>query len=314
LDKRIEYKKMENKTRIQLRAKDREIKRLRKAIQQLERENNDNLQRLLSEMRNQVDTVSKWIEYKAETLPQSSALVNMVLSQDVKVDDIFTGTSESSSNQSTLERPPKHHPRKKESAKGHSSASAASCLAHEKSPANHQHGNSDSALKHFRENVSNPQTTIESDTASDITRPLQVSEIVGIGQELSEPDNSIKYPTQTKTSRECGNQPAVCSTASQPIHACTDTVLPIGAHASVMYIQGDTIVSEGMQPTDRPSTPSTVKSNTASPSLSLSPQGSSRNLKSTKVFKYGKEGSPSSHQEDFREVFRRIRGWEPPKK
>ena len=90
---------MENKTRIQLRAKDREIKRLRKAIQQLERENNENLQRLLSEMRNQVDVVSKWINYKAETLPQSSALVNMALSQDVKVDDIFTGTSESSSNQ-----------------------------------------------------------------------------------------------------------------------------------------------------------------------------------------------------------------------
>ena len=76
-----EYKKIEGKTRMQLRAKDREIKRLRKVIQQLERENNDNLQRLLSEMRNQVDNVSKWIDYKAETLPQSSALVNMALSQ-----------------------------------------------------------------------------------------------------------------------------------------------------------------------------------------------------------------------------------------
>lgn len=85
-------------------------------IQQMERENNDNLQRLLSDMRNQVDNVSKWIDHKAETFPQSSVLVSMALSKDGKVDDIFTGTSESSSNQSTLERPPKHHPRKKESA------------------------------------------------------------------------------------------------------------------------------------------------------------------------------------------------------
>ena len=37
----------------------------------------------------QVDVVSKWIDYKAETLSQSSALVNMALNQDVKVDDIF---------------------------------------------------------------------------------------------------------------------------------------------------------------------------------------------------------------------------------
>ena len=305
---------MENKTRIQLRAKDREIKRLRKAIQQLERENNDNLQRLLSEMKNQVDNVSKWIDCKAETLPQSSALVNMALSQDVEVDDIFTGTSESSSNQSTLERPPKHHPRKKESAKGHSSTSAAD---HEKSPANHQRGSSDSALKHFRENVSNPPTAIESDTSSDITRPLQVSELIGIGPELSEPDNSDNCPTKTETNSERDSQPAVCGTASKPVYTCTGTVLPMGAHASVMYIQGDTIVSDGtagMQPTRSPSTPSTVKSNTASPSLSLSPQGGSKSLKPTKIFKYGKEGLPSSDQEDFREVFKRIRGREPPRK
>lgn len=305
---------MENKTRIQLRAKDREIKRLRKAIQELERENNDNLQRLLSEMKNQVDNVSKWIDCKAETLPQSSALVNMALSQDVKVDDIFTGTSESSSNQSTLERPPKHHPRKKESTKGHSSTSAAD---HEKSPANHQQGSSDSALKHFRENVSNPPTAIESDTSSDITRPLQVSELIGIGPELSEPDNSNNCPTKTEINSERDSQPAVCGTAPKPVYTCTDTVLPIGAHASVMYIQGDTIVSDGttgMQPTRRPSTPSIVKSNTASPSLSLSPQGGNKSLKSIKIFKYGKEGLPSSDQEDFREVFIRIRGREPPRK
>lgn len=222
---------MENKTRIQLRAKDREIKRLRKAIQQLERENNENLQRLLSEMRNQVDVVSKWINYKAETLPQSSALVNMALSQDVKVDDIFTGTSESSSNQSTLERPPKYHSRKKESAKGHSCSTSAA--DHEKSPPNHQQGSSDSALKHFRENVSNPPTAIESDTPSDITRPLQVSELTGIGPELSELDNSNNCPTKTETNHsECDSQPAVCGTASKPVYT---TVLPIGAHASVMY-------------------------------------------------------------------------------
>ena len=159
-----EYKKLESKTRMQLRAKDREIKRLRKFIQQLERENNDNLQRLFNEMRYQVDNVSKWIDNKAETLPQHSALVKMALSQDVKVDDIFTGTSESSSNQSTLERPPKHHPKRKESTKNYNpnSASSTNRKSSDKSPANHQQGYSDSVLQHFRVNVSNPPTTIES--------------------------------------------------------------------------------------------------------------------------------------------------------
>lgn len=264
-----EYKKMETKTRMQLRAKDREIKRLRNAIQQLEKQNNENLQRLLNEMKNQVDVVSKWIDYKAETMPQSSALVNMALSQGV---DDNTGTSESSSNQSTLERPPKHHPRKKESTKSHTSVAPAPCTESiEKSPANHMHqqGYSDPILQHFSENVSNPSTTVESDTASDITRPLQVSEL--------------------------------------------STALPIPAHASVMYVRGDTTASEAMQPTDGPSTPSTVKSNTASPIL-LAPQGGSTPLKPTKVFKYEKKMSPSSDQEDFKEVFRRIRGREPPTK
>ena len=294
---------------MQLRAKDREIKRLRKVIQQLERENDDNLQRLLSEMRNQVDNVSKWIDYKAETLPQSSALVNMALSQDVKVDDIFTGTSESSSNQSTLERPPKHHPRKKESTKGHTgtSESAASCIDNEKSPAaaNHQQGNSDSALKHFRENASNPPTTIESDIASDITRPLQVSELT---PELSELDKSVHYPTKVETNEEFSSQPVVSGAASQTLYNCM--ALPLPVHASGTVSDGTT----GMQRTNGPSIPSTVKSNTASPSLALSPRGGSKTPKSTKVFKYSKEGSPSSDQEDFRDVFRRIRGREPPTK
>ena len=313
-----EYKKLESKTRLQLRAKDREIKRLRKVIQQLERENQNNIQCLLREMRNQVDSVSKWIDCKAETLPQSSALVNMALSQDIKVDDIFTGTSESSSNQSTLERPPKHRPRKKGSAKGHNGTSAASCID-EKSPANHhaEHGYSDSALKQFRENVSHPPTTIESDAASDITRPLQASELTVVGLELSELDNSINHPKNVETNHQeySSLKPVVCGTTSisQPLYNCP--VLPITAHASVMYIQGDTAVSDGtigVQHTNTPSTPSTVKSNTASPSLSLSPQGGSKTLKSTKVFKYGKERSSSSDQEDFREVFRRIRGREAP--
>ena len=311
-----EYKKMESKTRMQLRAKDREIKRLRKAIQQLEKENNDNLQRVFSEMRNQVDVVSKWIDYKAETLPQSSALVNMALSQDVKVDDIFTGTSESSSNQSTLERPPKHHPRKKESAKSHNSIAWAPCTesnSTEKSPANHVHqqGYSDPALQRFSENVSNPPTTVESDAASDITRPLQVSELTGIEPELSMLDNGIDHSTKVISDREY-SQSIVSGTALQPVY--NHTALPIPAHASVMYIRGDAAVSETMQPTNGPSTPSTVKSNTASPILSLSPQGGTKPLKSAKVFKYGKERSPSSDQVDFREVFRRIRGREPPTK
>ena len=228
------------------------------------------------------------------------------------MDDIFTGTSESSSNQSTLERPPKHHPRKKESTKGHSSTSAGSCIDNEKSPASHQQGNSDSALKYFRENVSN---SIESDTASDITRPLQVSELKGIIPELSELDNSIHCPTKVETNKECSSQPVVSGTASQPVYNCM--ALPIPAHASVMYVNGDAIVSDGMQLTNGSSTPSTLKSNTASPNLLLSPKGGSGSkvLKSIEVFKFGKERSPGlSDQEDFREVFRRIRGREPPTK
>lgn len=129
-------------------------------------------------------------------------------------------------------------------------------------------------------------------------------------------ENSIDCPYKVETNQECSSQPAVSGTTSQPVYNCT--ALPIAAHASVMYIQGDTIVSDGtigVHPINSPNTPSTLKSNTASPSLPVSPQRSSlKTVKSAKVFKYGKAGSPTSDQEDFREVFRRIRGREPPKK
>lgn len=52
-----EYRKLEQKSRMQLQAKGREIKTLRKAIQQLERDNNDNLCQLFSEMKCKVDNV-----------------------------------------------------------------------------------------------------------------------------------------------------------------------------------------------------------------------------------------------------------------
>ena len=312
-----EYKKLESKTRMQLRAKDREIKRLRKAIQQMESENNENLQRLFSEMRYQVDNVSRWIDNKAESLPHCSALLKMALSQDGKVDDIFTGTSESSSNQSTLERPLKHHPKKKESTKTHAPNSTPNTnnKSNNKSLANYQRGYSDSVLQHFKENVSNPPTTIESD-ASDIPRPLQVSEFTGIESSQSMLGNSVHYPTKLVLQNGIQDKKLVDSgTTLESVH--NHTALPTAA--AVTYTTWATEDTADLQTTNGPNTPSAVKSNTASPTLSFSAQGSTKAQKTTKIFKYGKERSPPSDQEsrsiaDFRAVFRRIRGKEPPTK
>ena len=77
----------------------------------------------------------------------------MALSRDGKVDDLFSGGSESSSNQSSRECPLKHY---------HSTYGSRS----------NTEGYSASVIQQFTKNVSNPPRAVESDT-SDITRPLQ---------------------------------------------------------------------------------------------------------------------------------------------
>ena len=97
----------------------------------------------------------------------------MALSHDGKVDDLFSGGSVSSSNQSSLEHPLKHYHKVKVpvSSEGHNYGSRTNTAA----LTDYLQGYSASVIQQFTKNVSNPPTAIESDT-SDVTRPLQATE------------------------------------------------------------------------------------------------------------------------------------------
>ena len=323
----IEYRKLENKTRMQLRAKDREIKRLRNAIKELENEGHTNLQRLVSEMKCQVEILSKWIDNKLETLPQSSALAKMVLSRDGKCDDIFSVTSESSSNQSTLERPPR--PKRKEATAGRKQHSSDLTTIDDQSdnpsvPIDNLQGCPDpTVIQYFAVNVSNPPTAVESDT-TDITRPLQVSKFTANVSAESDVIRSEDYPTKLvlQDHNDGHDKEFHSGSATTTIPLLKGTSIPSAASTTPIIGTTPTMSSPqdevDLASADELRTPSTVKSDTAS--TTPPPQCRGKGSKPAKCFKYGKEQLLKPHQSDqelnsdFRAVFRKIRGKDPPKK
>ena len=323
----IEYRKLENKTRMQLRSKDREIKRLRNAIKELENEGHTNLQRLVSEMKCQVEILSKWIDNKSETLPQSSALAKMVLSRDGKCDDIFV-TSESSSNQSTLERPPR--PKKREAITGRKQHSSDLTTIDDQSdnPSvsidNLQGCPDPTVIQYFAVNVSNPPTAVESDTATDINRPLQVSKFTANVLAESDVRKSEDYPTKLvlQDHNDGHDKEFHSGSATTTIPLLKGTSIPSAASTTPIIGTIPTMSSPqdgvDLASADELQTPPTVKSDTASPTPP--PLCRSKGSKPAKCFKYGNEQSLKPHQSDqesnsdFRAVFRKIRGKDPPKK
>ena len=180
---KIEYKKLEAKTRMQLQAKDREIKRLRKVVRQLELENYEHNDQLLSEMRALVDNVAKWIDLKSKAMPHSSSLIKLALSRERYRGDMYgsfdsqlSSTSEMSSTQSTMER----HPMSKVSLESYLRDSICTPSSGESSTATPTqerkdqtlHDCSDLMIHMFLKNVSNPPSSLESDS-SDIGRPQE---------------------------------------------------------------------------------------------------------------------------------------------
>ena len=332
-----EYKKLEQKTRMQLQAKDKEIKRLRNFIRQLENEDYESRRQLLMDMRCQVDLVTKWIDHKSETLPRSPyiALIKMALSRDGKLDDFFSGTSESSSNQSTLDRPPKQHQRLKKPVECQSpqnmNESAVNDDTKNESQIETSHDCSNISLQHFTVNVSNPPTAADSDT-SEVTRPQQVTEFtarvspaptsyLGITGEY---DSTQLQPVQ-QDHRPREESPSINASS---LYNSTDT-LPWTPPTQVTGQTCNTSRAAASQDavafstTDGSCTPSTVKSNTGTPnttSPTLSTQNySAKTPQSTRIFRYGRELSPQSQKTeepstDFRAVFRKIRGRDPPAK
>ena len=338
-----EYKRLEQKTRRQLHAKDKEIKRLRNVIVQLESENYENLKQLLKDMKYQVDLVSKWIDHKSGTLTTESALVRMALSRHGKVDDIFSGSSESSSNQSTLDRPQKSQNRRRD--RGAmlchsplnmplSESTVKDDTKQETSPLieGGSHDYAVTALQHFTVNVSNPPTAADSDT-SDITRPLQATQAVvtvptaptsefGItGAYLSQlmqqdhreessvsPNDALAFYDITSTLLDV--QPA---SVTEPTHDTVTNMVAAAASKDAVAVR----TSDGSH------TPSTVKSTAGTPntiSPTPSSQDGSKTPYSSKTFLYGRALSPRSYHQsdesstDFKAVFRKIRGRDPPTK
>lgn len=321
-----EYKKLERRTRLQLQAKEREITRLRRVIQQCETEHSANLQRLLSEMRCQVENLSKWIENKGETFPLSSSLVNMALSHRDDI-DIFSGTGESSSNQSSLERPPKRLHKRKMPLEGHSPRSTGPSAMNSTVAASTDHPGDVSGppiLQHFSANISNPPSAVESDTL-DISRvPVQVTDFTADLSRQPDLGNNEEYPTRLVLQNDSNTK------CDQPVPVSTTTVFntsvnppisagkfPTGAAPSCSLWKSRETAA--LPTIDESHTPSTVKSNTTSPTLS--PQGDINTPKSSKGFKFAKDIiSPKSYKvdqestADFRAVFRKIRGKDPPTK
>ena len=171
------------KSRMQLQAKDKEIKRLRKIIRQLQMENYEYLDQLFTEMRSQVENVSKWIDLKSKTGPHSHSLVKLALGRERSYRDLYgsreslLSTSCSSSNHSTMERRPERKVSLESSYRDGmvTPFSRESRVAMPTETRNYHSLDdcSDLLLYVFAKSVSNPPSSLESDI-SDITRPIQV--------------------------------------------------------------------------------------------------------------------------------------------
>ena len=321
----MEYRKLELKTRMQLQTKDKEIKRLRKVIRQLQKENSDNLDQLFSEMKSQVENVAMWVDFRSKAVPHSSSLVKIALSQDGKNGDLYgshesqLSSSDISSTQSTLER--RHHQRKEslESYYPNSTYTQSSCNSSVATPTEgniNLGGYPDLMVQLFTKNASNPSTAIESDT-SYVNRPLQATQstLTLVSQSDSgDSDLPLAVPRNTtdeESGQKLNERSSTLTTTfiqahglnmntSSAAHTETGTEpLPL----SLPTDANSTHAAVGLPTTaDEPHTPSTVKSNVSSPKSSL--HGSPTQRK----FKYGKEITEQESMADLKAVFKRIQG------
>ena len=319
----MEYRKLEMKTRMQLQAKDREIKRLRKVVRQLQKENSDHLEQLFSEMKCQVENVEKWIDLKSKALsPHSSSLLKIALSRDGKYGDLYSShesqlsSSDMSSNQSTLER---HHRRKEsfESYQPDSTHTPSSCdssqVATPTTPTKAKismEGPGDPDFQMIIKNSSSPPTSIKSGI-SDIIRLLKETEStlvqpdshdsVDLGADI--PSESISQARNNFSERRSSLATISVRARSMSAPFVNTEVLP-----PIMASDTNDFVAIGMSTTasDELHTPSTVKSNTTSPTSSI------RSPTQPK-FKYGNEAMLQQEQEPMANliaVFKKIQGRE----
>ena len=290
----LEYRKLELKTRMQLQAKDREINRLRKVVRHLQKENNDNLDQLFSEMKSQVENVAKWVDLKSKVVPHSSSLLKIALSREGKHGGLYSScesqlsssSSNVSSRQSTLER---CH-RRKESPESYYPSSTytvspSNCDSNVATPTEGTatlEGYSDLIVQLFTKNVSNPPTAIESD-ASDITRPLQVTECTFnlVSQSDSNGSGDLHIPISVNTpDKESGQELsdrrsplAMVSMQAHSMNSSSVTNTQSGIETTPSQpskaSSRNAAVSQVSATTDEPHTPSTVKSNATTPKSSL---------------------------------------------
>ena len=296
----LEYRKLELKTRMQLQAKDREINRLRKVVRHLQKENNDNLDQLFSEMKSQVENVAKWVDLQSKALPHSNLLLKIALSREFEgrhgdlyssyESQLSSSTSNVSSKQSTLER---CHQRKEspESYYPSSTYTPSNCDSNVATPTEGTvtlEGYSDLIVQLITKNISNPSTATESD-ASDITRPMQATECTL--NLVSQSDSNGSGDLQIAHSMN--------SSSATRTKAGTETTPSLSTNVS----STSAVVSLPSATTDEPHTPSTVKSNATTPKSSL--HGSPTQFDHGNGIALQQEEEPMA---DLKAVFKRIQG------
>ena len=326
------------KTRMQLQAKDREIKRLRKVVRHVQKENSNHLEQIFSEMKSQVENVAKWIDLKSKALsPHSSSLLKIALSRDGKHGDLYSShesqlsSSDVSSNQSTLER--RHRRRESfESYQPSSTCPPSSCessqVATPTTPVrarNYAEGDPDLHNMLFK-NLISPPTSMESDMSYITTLLRKESEAI-LNQGL-QPDSSdgIEPPIPV-SGADVPDESVSHSQARYDFSDWRSTLATTSVRArtrsmSAPFVSTDsslpTVVTDTNDANDNTSaaasaellTPSTVKSNTTSPKSSIQESPcNSTNIK----FKYGNEVMVQQEQgpmADLIAVFRKIQGKE----
>lgn len=328
------------KTRMQLQAKDREIKRLRKVVRHLQKENSDHLEQIFSEMKSQVENVVKWIDLKSKVLsPHSSSLLRIALSREGKYGDLYSShdsqlsSSDMSSNQSTLER---HHTRREsfESYQPSSTCPPSSCessqVATPTTPVkarNYAEGDPDLHNMLFK-NLVSPPTSMETSDMSYITTLLRKESEAILGQGLEpdssdsteppvsgmdEADESVMNHSQATVSYDFNDWRSTLATTSvrartRSMSAPFVSSLSESSASTIVADSNDDVNNTSAVAADDLHTPSTVKSNTSSPKSSIQDHSPTQ-----PKFKYGNDVMVQQEQgptADLMAVFRRIQGRE----
>lgn len=320
------------KTRMQLQTKDREIKRLRKVVRHLQKDNSDHLEQLFSEMKSQLENVTKWIDLKSKAAlsPHSSSLLRIALSRDGKYGDHYSSyesqlsSSDMSSNQSTLER---HHQRRESyesyqlSSTCPPSSSESSQVATPTTPVkgrNYVGGDPDFHSVLVKSVI--PPMSVESDmTLSYVTKLLKESEAI-----LNQPDSLDDSTEPPVAGTDAPGESVSHNLARYDFNDWRSTLATTSHRARTRSMSAPFVSTESSLSTimatdtnddanniesavdaDELHTPSTVKSNTTSPKSSTQDPPTQPN------FKYGNEVTAQQEQgpmADLIAVFRKIQG------